>query len=502
MEKLVLGIDVGTSSIKSLAVNDRGNIIASASSPLTIQHAYPGYSEQNPDEWVSVTIETMNNVINDLKQIHSDFEINGISFSGQMHGLIVLDDEYKVIRPAILWNDTRSTAQCEAIKSRLGEIVLGNPVLEGFTLTKLMWLKQYEPEHWAKTKVFLLPKDYVRFKLTDTINMELSDASSTLLLDPSTNQWSEDVGRQFGITNIYPPLVTSDTHVGYLKQSIAENLGIKNRVAVFAGGGDNACGAIGAGVIQPNQSLCSIGTSGVILSCEAKQEAEYGNNIHMFKHAVNNLSYAMGVTLSAGYSLNWFKRHCAQNYSFDEIMSCAEQSKIGARGLIFAPYLTGERTPHGDANIRGSFIGLSGMHTFGDMARAVVEGITYSLYESIEYLRSQGKHINEVVAIGGGAKSDFWLQLQADVFNAKVYKLKHEEGPSMGAAMIAATGLEWYDDIASCVEQFIHKDKIFEPNKECHVAYQNYFEIYKDVYNQTQPITKKLLELTKKSKLN
>ncbi|MBF7016142.1 xylulokinase [Staphylococcus durrellii] len=502
MEKLVLGIDVGTSSIKSLAVNDRGNIIASASSPLTIQHAYPGYSEQNPDEWVSVTIETMNNVINDLKQIHSNFEINGISFSGQMHGLIVLDDEYKVIRPAILWNDTRSTAQCEEIKSRLGEIVLGNPVLEGFTLTKLMWLKQYEPDHWAKTKVFLLPKDYVRFKLTDTINMELSDASSTLLLDPSTNQWSEDVGRQFGITNIYPPLVTSDTHVGYLKQSIAENLGIKNRVAVFAGGGDNACGAIGAGVIQPNQSLCSIGTSGVILSCEAKQEAVYGNNIHMFKHAVNNLSYAMGVTLSAGYSLNWFKRHCAQNYSFDEIMSCAEQSKIGARGLIFAPYLTGERTPHGDANIRGSFIGLSGMHTFGDMARAVVEGITYSLYESIEYLRSQGKHINEVVAIGGGAKSDFWLQLQADVFNAKVYKLKHEEGPSMGAAMIAATGLEWYDDIASCVEQFIHKDKIFEPNKECHVAYQNYFEIYKDVYNQTQPITKKLLELTKKSKLN
>lgn len=499
MEKLVLGIDIGTSSIKTLAVNDKGHIIASASSPLTIQHAYPGYCEQQPDEWFSVTIETMQEVINDLKQTHSKFEINGISFSGQMHGLIVLDEAYKVIRPAILWNDTRSTAQCEEIKSQLGDIVLGNPVLEGFTLTKLMWLKQHEPEHWSKTKVFLLPKDYVRFKLTDTINMELSDASSTLLLDPVTNKWSEDVGRRFDITNIYPPLVTSDTQIGYLKQSIAEELGITNKVAVFAGGGDNACGAIGAGVIEPNQSLCSIGTSGVILSCEAKQDAVYGNNIHMFKHAVNNLSYAMGVTLSAGYSLNWFKRHCGQHYSFDEIMSCAEQSKVGAQGLIFAPYLTGERTPHGDANIRGSFIGLSGMHSFGDMARAVVEGITYSLYESIAYLRTQGKHITEVVAIGGGAKSDFWLQLQADVFNAKVYKLKHEEGPSMGAAMIAATGLKWYDDIASCVEHFIHKDKIFEPDKERHVAYQSYFDVYKAVYNQTQPLTKKLLELTKES---
>ncbi|MBF7020157.1 xylulokinase [Staphylococcus sp. 18_1_E_LY] len=502
MERLVLGIDVGTSSIKSLAVNDRGKIIASASSPLTIQHAYPGYSEQNPDEWVSVTIETMNNVINNLKQNHSDFEINGISFSGQMHGLIVLDNEYKVIRPAILWNDTRSTAQCEMIKSRLGEIVLGNPVLEGFTLTKLMWLKQHEPAHWSKTKVFLLPKDYVRFKLTGAINMELSDASSTLLLDPSTNEWSEDVGRQFGITNIYPPLVTSDTQVGFLKQSIAEKLGISNKVAVFAGGGDNACGAIGAGVIEPNQSLCSIGTSGVILSCESKQDAEYGNNIHMFKHAVNNLSYAMGVTLSAGYSLNWFKNQCAQNDSFDELMSYAEQSKIGAQGLIFAPYLAGERTPHGDANIRGSFIGLSGMHSLGDMARAVVEGVTYSLYESIAYLRTQGKQINEVVAIGGGAKSEFWLQLQADIFNAKVYKLKHEEGPSMGAAMIAATGLKWYEDIGACVEQFIHKEQVFEPNKERHVAYQSYFEVYKAVYNQTQPLTKKLVELTKQSTHN
>jgi sugar (pentulose or hexulose) kinase len=366
VEKLVLGIDIGTSSIKTLAVNDKGHIIASASSPLTIQHAYPGYSEQQPDEWFSVTIETMREVINDLKQTHSKFEINGISFSGQMHGLIVLDEAYKVIRPAILWNDTRSTAQCEEIKSQLGDIVLGNPVLEGFTLT-------------------------------DTINMELSDASSTLLLDPVTNKWSEDVGRRFDIANIYPPLVTSDTQVGYLKQSIAEELGITNK------------------------------------------------------------------------------------------------------GLIFAPYLAGERTPHGDANIRGSFIGLSGMHSFGDMARAVVEGITYSLYESIAYLRTQGKHITEVVAIGGGAKSDFWLQLQADVFNAKVYKLKHEEGPSMGAAMIAATGLKWYDDIASCVEHFIHKDKIFEPNKERHVTYQSYFDVYKAVYNQTQPLTKKLLELTKES---
>lgn len=498
MENLVIGIDIGTSSVKSLAVNDLGEVVASASSPLTIQHTYPGYSEQNPDEWVSATIQTLKNIVRHLRQNCTNFEIHGISFSGQMHGLIVLDENYNVIRPAILWNDTRTTAQCEEIKEQLGEYVLGNPVLEGFTLTKMMWLKQHEPVNWSKTKVFLLPKDYVRFKLTDVINMELSDASSTLLLDPSNNQWSEEIGRRFGIEKIYPPLVTSNTYVGDLNSSIANELGINNNVAVYAGGGDNACGAIGAGVIQPTQSLCSIGTSGVVLSCETNQNARYGNNIHLFKHAVTDLSYAMGVTLSAGYSLDWFKRQCAQDKSYSEIIDYAKNSKIGGQGLIFTPYLSGERTPHGDANVRGSFIGLSGMHSLGDMARAVIEGITYSLYESIEYLRLQGKNITDVVAIGGGAKSDFWLQLQADIFNAKIYKLKHEEGPSMGAAMIAATGLKWYKDMASCVQQFIQIDKAFVPNKECHLSYQRYYEVYKLVYNHTQPLTKHLLELNKK----
>ena len=496
MKEVVLGIDIGTSSVKAIAVDKQGAVVAVAKEDLNIYHDYPGYSEQDPDEWFEAATSCVKQLRQDEAMAH--YVIKGLSFSGQMHGLVLLNKDLKPLRRAILWNDTRSSEQCKQIINQLGNYVLGNPVLEGFTLTKLLWVKAHEPENWEQAHVFMLPKDYVRFKFTNQINMEYSDGSSTLLLDPVTNAWSKETGERFGMKDIYPELVPSTAKVGHITTSLAQELGLEDDVAVFAGGGDNACGAVGAGVMNANETLCSIGTSGVVLSCETEEDKTMYHNIHMFKHAKMHMSYAMGVTLAAGDSLSWLKRTVFPNLDFAEIVDLAAQSQPGSNGLLFAPYLSGERTPHGDANIRGSFIGLSGMHTEADIARAVLEGITFSLYDSIAYLRETGKNISEIVAIGGGAQSEFWLQLQADIFNADIKSLRNAEGPSMGAAMIAAYGLGWFESLEDCVEQFIEYGAVYHPDAERHQRYQQFYNLYQQVYPQTKDITKGLLELTRK----
>ncbi|PTI04953.1 xylulokinase [Staphylococcus xylosus] len=498
MENAVLGIDIGTSSVKVIAVNNKGEVLETMSEPLHLIQPQPGYNEQHPDRWFEATKSCIKQLLkrDTMQHIH----VKGISLSGQMHSLVILDDTYKPIRNAILWNDTRSTAQCATIKNIFGAYVLSNPVLEGFTLTKLLWVKDNEPNHWHKITTFLLPKDYVRFKLTGKINMEYSDASSTLLFDSKEKMWSEIIGAQFDIHNIYPPLVASGEMVGYVENTLAQSLGFQNKVAVFAGGGDNACGALGAGITHPSDTLCSIGTSGTLLTCEDNRNRVYRQNLHYFNHVIEDKAYVMGVTLAAGDSLNWLKKQVCSHLTFEQIMDLANESTIGAHGLIFTPYLSGERTPHGDAYIRGSFVGLSNTHSKSDIARSVIEGITYSLYETLVHLREKGKEITHITSIGGGAKSDFWLQLQADIFNANVSKLKYEEGPCMGAAMIAIAGLGWYENVDAIVEQFISYEHTFHPDKEKHKRYMNYFEIYRDVYDHTRPLTTRLLELSREEK--
>ena len=491
MDEIVLGVDLGTSSVKVIAVNRQGNVLDVTNSSLSLIQEHNGYSEQDPEEWFQSTKDAISSLLASSKM--KDTVVKGMSFSGQMHGLVMIDQQSNVLRNAILWNDTRNSEQCKQIINKLGNRVNGNPVLEGFTLPKMLWVQQHEPDIWEQVDRFMLPKDYLRYRLTGQIHMEYSDAAGTLLLDPKTNQWNKDIGDKFEIGDIYPPLINSHESVGYLLPSIASELGLNEDVAVFAGGADNACGALGAGIIHDRETLCSIGTSGVILNVEHQSVTEYGNNLHFFNHAIPNTYYAMGVTLAAGHSLNWLKDTFFENESFDNLIKLASQSRIGANGLLFTPYIAGERTPHGDALIRGSFIGISDQHQHSDFVRATIEGITYSLYESIQLIRQEGKDINAVVSIGGGSKSDFWLQLQADVFNTSVKKLKHEEGPSMGAAILAAYGLGWYNSIEECVEQFIQTDTTFEPNIDRHHQYQYYFNIYKDIYKQTKDITAKLI---------
>ncbi|MCJ1655562.1 xylulokinase [Staphylococcus sp. NRL 16/872] len=493
MKEVVLGIDLGTSAVKIIAVTQQGEVVASTSEPLTLIQTRPGYSEQDPAEWFEAIKQGIKHLNQELKA--SDYVVKGISFSGQMHGLVALDASHAPVRNAILWNDTRNSEQCHQIKDVYGERLNGNPILEGFTLPKMLWVKQHEPEIWNQVDVFVLPKDYVRYCLTGQVHMEYSDAASTLLLSPQTHDWTRDVGECFGIGDIYPPLVRSTAFVGEVVPELAQEFGFTEPVKVFAGGGDNACGAIGAGIINDNDTLCSIGTSGVVLNVEKDSYTDYHNNIHFFDHSVPQTFYAMGVTLAAGYSLSWLKKTFFEDVSFDDIVKQASTSSVGANHLLFAPYLAGERTPHGDAFIRGSFIGISGSHTKVDFARAVLEGITYSLYDSIQLIREAGKEITHVTSIGGGAKSAFWLQMQADIFNATIRKLKHEEGPSMGAAMIAAYGLEWFNSFDECVEQFIDIERTFEPNLERHRQYEAYYHIYQRIYKQTHHLTEALLKV-------
>jgi xylulokinase len=493
--KHVIGVDLGTSSVKVLLVDQTGRVRAEASEDYPLIHLKAGYSEQNPEDWVQKTVLALKKLV--ASSGVSPDDIEGISFSGQMHGLVLLDENRNVIRNAILWNDVRTTAQCRQITEALGERLLAvtrNPALEGFTLPKILWVKQHEPENYARASVFLLPKDYLRYRLTGQIHMEYSDAAGTLLLEVGAKRWSREVCEKLGVDiGLCPPLVESHAQVGTLLPEIARETGLSPNTKVFAGGADNACGAIGSGILREGEGMCSIGTSGVILSYENSLEADYKGKVHFFNHGKENAFYSMGVTLAAGYSLSWFRQTFAADQRFEDMVAGAAEVKPGADGLLFTPYLVGERTPHADANIRASFIGMDGAHTKKHFVRAVMEGITFSLQESIEIFRQAGKTVDTIISIGGGAKSPLWLQMQADIFNAEVVQLENEQGPGMGAAMLAAYGCGWFASLEECADAFIKRASTYSPNPENVKRYEELFQVYKSVYAQTKPLNDRLV---------
>ncbi len=489
----VIGIDLGTGSVKSLLVDQKGMICGEASRTYPLQHEQPGYSEQHPEDWVTQTLGTLRELLQ-TSGVQPE-QVEGISFSGQMHGLVLLDGQGQVLRPAILWNDTRTTPQCRAIEAKLGSRLLDitkNAALEGFTLPKLLWVQEHEPELFAKAAVFLLPKDYLRYRLTGKLHMDITDAAGTLLLDVIGKRWSTDICEAFGLDpKLCPPLAEAMEHVGGLLPEIAGQTGLAASTKVFAGGADNACGAVGAGIVGKGATLCSIGTSGVILAYE-EREQDFAGALHFFNHAQPEGFYAMGVTLAAGYSLDWFKKTIAPDESYDSFLSLVAEVPAGAGGLLFTPYLVGERTPHADAVIRGSFVGLDGSHRREHLTRAVMEGITFSLNESLERFRAAGMAVETIVSIGGGAKNDVWLQMQADIFGAPVVKLKNEQGPALGAAMLAAVGCGWFASLSECAASFVAYDRRFEPIPANVETYRGLFEIYKSVYAHTREMNERL----------
>jgi xylulokinase len=414
-----------------------------------------------------------------------------------MHGLVLLDEEQKLLRNAILWNDTRTTEQCQQIYDIVGEErlleITKNPALEGFTLPKLLWVKQYEPELLAKASVFMLPKDYLRLKMTGAAHMEYSDAAGTLMLNVGEKKWSEELCELVGIDVLLcPTLVGSHEFVGNITAEFADVTGLAPSTKVFAGGADNACGAIGSGILSEGKTLCSIGTSGVVLSHEERNDRDFQGKVHYFNHGQEHAFYTMGVTLAAGYSLSWFKDTFAKDEQFETLLEGLANVPIGANGLLFTPYLVGERTPHADSVIRASFIGMDASHKRIDFARAVIEGITFSLNESIEIFRENGKTIDTIISIGGGAKNETWLQIQADVFNAKIVKLSSEQGPAVGAAMLAAYGSGWYNSLQECADVFIQEATTYTPVPENVKRYNELFQLYKEVYSQTKVLNEGL----------
>ncbi|MED4128458.1 xylulokinase [Shouchella miscanthi] len=493
--KYVIGIDLGTSGVKITLVNRKGETVHERSKTYPLIQNKSGYSEQDPNEWVEKTVEGLAEMVTLFTG--NPLDIEGMSFSGQMHGLVLLDEQQQPLRHAILWNDTRTGEECKEIYEKVGREKLleltQNLALDGFTLPKLLWVKNHEPKVFQQAKSFLLPKDYLRLKLTNALHMDYSDAAGTLLLDVKQSCWSEEIARLVGLDiTLFPPLVNAHDKVGVLTDEIAQRTGLSKETNVFAGGADNACGAIGAGVYEEGKTLVSIGTSGVVLSYEESNDKDFQGNVHYFHHGVADRFYTMGVTLAAGYSLQWFKETFAQEKRFDEVLAELDEVSAGANGLLFTPYLVGERTPHADATIRASFIGMDSGHKRAHFVRAVVEGITFSLHESVTLFRQYGKAIETIVSIGGGAKSASWLQIQADIFNAKVVKLSTEQGPAMGAAMLAAYGCGWFNSLKECGDAFLSIEQEFIPNEANVKTYQQLFNIYQQVYGKTAELNEQL----------
>ncbi|MEY8371612.1 xylulokinase [Aerococcaceae bacterium 50-4] len=487
----VLGIDLGTSSLKGSVFNELGTLIYSSSCGYPLIQSQKGYSEQNPLEWINA----LDKVMEELESKVLDFgkNLSGISFSGQMHSLVLLDRNNQVIRNSILWNDVRTTEQCKRIMNDFGDSVLTitkNIALEGFTLPKILWVQEKEPENWEKVDKIMLPKDFLGMYLTGKFYTDYSDAAGTLLLDEENREWSQKICEKFRIpTKSLPEIYESKDYIGYVKDDIATRYRINKSVRVFSGGADNACGAIGAGIFTSEASMVSIGTSGVFLGFEENAKNDYEGKLHYFNHALENKYYSMGVTLAAGNSLSWFKDTFAPNRNFASLLEQVDKIKPGSEGLMFTPYISGERTPYVDSEIRGSFIGIDSSHTIDHFLRALLEGITYSLKDSQEIFNNiTKKQPKYIVSIGGGAKNREWLQIQADIFNSTILTLGNDQGPSLGAAIIAAVGLNWYTSFDEASKYFIrYKDKI-EPIPKNVSLYEEGYKKYKRIYPATKYI--------------
>ena len=491
MAEYVIGVDLGTSSLKSILIDRSGNVIAEASSPYDVLNEHIGYSEQDPEDWYEAFEKNLLELCEKKKDILEN--LKGISFSGQMHSLVLLDENKEVLRKAILWNDTRTTNQCQDIMEFYGEELLyitKNQALEGFTLPKILWVQENEPDIWERVRHILLPKDYLRFRLTGKIGMDYSDASGTLLLDLNDNIWSTATARKYKIPIDYlPELLFSHQEVGLLEAKLKEKFKFSNDIHIFAGGADNACSALGAGILDSETGLCSIGTSGVVLGVDDYKPELSNGELHYFKHVVPDFSYSMGVTLAAGSSLAWYRGVFAKESSFEDLLDQVDSVPLGADGMLFTPYIDGERTPYVDSKVRGSFIGIDRCHTFPHFTRAVIEGITFSLKDGLDLLEERGQtKFNKIVSVGGGAKNHSWLQIQADIFNKDIFCLEEEQGPAMGAAMLAAIGLGWYQDYNELAKDWVKVKMKYSPIDKNVKLYNDIYAKYHRIYKATKMI--------------
>jgi len=506
--KFLLGIDIGTTSTKAILIDENINPVASSTSTYKLITPKPGWAEQIPDDWWIASIKTIKDVIK--KSNISAKNIACVGLSGQMHGSVFLDSIGNVIRPAILWCDQRAFKQCETIYKIFGYdgfIKLSyNRALPGFTAPKILWLKENEPENYKKVSKILLPKDYIRYMLSNTYATEVSDASGTILMNIPSRNWSNEILNGLHIKRSLLPDIFESNIISSKVSKEASNLtGLIEGTPIVGGGSDNAAGAVGSGIVKSGLISDSIGTSGVVFAHMDRPLYDPQGRVHSFCHAIPGKWHLTGVTLSAAGSLRWYfdkfgpSVEIIKNFpdieGYDLLDKQAGRVPAGSDELIFLPYLSGERTPHSDPNARGVFFGISYLHRPDHFVRSIMEGVAFSQLDCLSLMRELNITSDKIILFGGGAKSSIWRQIIADILNSKVVTLNVEEGPAYGAAIIASAGCGIYPSIKEGVDKIINKDKENNPIAENVEKYKKLYVIYKSLYKDLKDNFKELSKI-------
>jgi xylulokinase len=492
MSSLLLGLDIGTTGSKAVLIAEDGSVRAEAISEYPMAVPRPGWAEQDPEGWWKAAVSSIRRVMAGVESS----EVAGIGLTGQMHGLVLLDEAGEVLRPCIMWNDQRTAAQCVEIEQRVGRARLielaGKPALTGFTAGKILWVRENEPDVYMRARRVLLPKDYVRFRLTGTLAMDVADGSGTLLMDTGRRVWSEELLVKLDIPSEWlPRLHECHEVVAEVSRDAATATGLKAGTPVVAGAGDQAAQSIGTGIASEGVVSVTIGTSGVVFAATDEYTFDPSGGMHAYCHAAPSTWHLMGVTLAAGGSLRWFRDALGQpeiaeaartgRDVYDILCELAATAPAGSDGLLFLPYLTGERTPHADPDARGVFFGLSLRHTKAHMARAVLEGVTFSLKECLDLLCAMGQGCGRVRVSGGGSRSRFWRQMMADVFGTEIVEVNITQGAAYGAALLAGVGAGVYRDIWEACDLTVRESGSTTPRPDAQVYAEPYVR-YRALY--------------------
>lgn len=493
---VTLGIDIGTSGTKTLAIDQTGAILGSASAEYPCSHPHPGWSEQAPELWWQATISTIRQILAAGKVKPAD--IKGVGLSGQMHGSVFLDADGKVIRPALLWNDQRTAAECAEIEERAGGRealirMVANPALTGFTLPKLLWVRRHEPHNWDRVRQVLLPKDYIRYRLSGTYATEVSDASGTLMLDVANRRWSTELLGKLDLDpGLLPDCFESPEVSARVSEIGSRETGLPVGTPIVGGGGDQPAGAVGNGIVRSGVVSATMGTSGVVFAHADQLGFDPLGRLQRFCHSVPGAYCAFGVVLAAGGSFQWFRNELgraeidrARAQGVDPYFLLTDEAAlagVGAEGLFFLPYLTGERTPHFDPDAKGAWIGLTVRHGRPHLIRSVLEGVTYAMRDSLTLIREMGVDISQIRVSGGGARNPLWRQIQADIYGQDVHTINSTEGPALGVALLAQVGIGGFQSVPEACDATIRLAEQSRVDPKARAFYDRGYGLYQQLY--------------------
>ena len=486
----VLGIDSSTTATKAILVDETGAVVGVAASEYPFETPHPLWSEQDPDLWWTATCRAIGEVLAGTG-VHGD-DVSAVGLTGQMHGLVLLDADGRPIRPSILWNDQRTAEECDEIRARVGRErfiqITGNDALTGFTAPKILWVRNHEPKLYSSARHVLLPKDYIRLRLTGEYAMDRAGGAGTVLFDLASRSWSSELLELLDLDPAWFPSTYEGTEVtGTVTEAAAEATGLRLGTPVVAGGGDQAANAVGVGAVTEGVAALSLGTSGVVFVTSDTPQIEPEGRLHAFCHAVPGKWHLMGVMLSAAGSLRWIHDTIAPNEPVDEFVASAAAVSPGSDGLLFLPYLTGERTPHPDPHAKGAFVGLTVRHTRAHLVRSVLEGVAFGLRDALDLIRGAGIAVAELRASGGGTRSPLWRQILADALDAELTTVGTAEGAAYGAAVLAAVGAGWHGGVEAATDAWVTTTERTAPGESAEL-YSELHRRYQDLYPALKPV--------------